>query len=107
MNLMIMNEYWRIAEAEAPLLIDSPKKLEDAADIISKAIVVGLDCEWPPSETGHRPAATVVQLACLIEPSQDLVVLVLVRNIIIPFQNAPNLNLFIFITDEIPGFARP
>lgn len=72
------HKYWHIAEAEAPLLISTDKELENASAIVSKALLVGIDCEWPPRDTGHRPTSTVLQLACW-EPSQGLVVLVLVR----------------------------
>jgi hypothetical protein len=75
------HQYWHIAEAEAPLLISTEIELENASHVVSKALVVGIDCEWPPSETGNRPSSTVLQLACW-EPSQGLVVLVLVRYIL-------------------------
>jgi len=70
------DDHWHIAEAQSPLLISTGKDLQNASDIVSKALVVGLDCEWPPRETGNRPSSTVLQLACW-EPSQGLVVLVL------------------------------
>ena len=55
--------FFHLPEADAPLLVDTPEKLNEARELISKALVVGIDCEWPPEETGHRPAATVLQLA--------------------------------------------
>ena len=73
------HEYWHTAQADTPLLIDSTEKLEDASEIISKALIVGIDCEWPPSETGRHPSATVLQLA-VWSPSQKLIVLILVRS---------------------------
>jgi hypothetical protein len=104
------HEYWHIAEAEVPLLIDTAEKLNTAADIICKALVVGLDSEWPPKETGHRPSSTVLQLACW-EPSQGLVVLVLVGRIDkVYYSNAIHnialvlsLNFFLFSV----GLASP
>lgn len=74
-------DFFHHPAADAPLLVDTADKLQEAIQLFHGATVVGIDCEWPPEETGHSPSATVLQLAVWC-PESGLHALILVSNII-------------------------
>ena len=74
-----MENYLHIPEAHDAVLVDKTKgRFEEARDFIDGALLCGFDCEWRPEETGHRPAALLLQLA-LWHPISGLKAVILVR----------------------------
>lgn len=69
---------WQLPEGARTLFIDSDVALNRAEPVLQGCLVCGIDAEWPPEQTGHAPAAALLQLACW-STGHGLTILLLVR----------------------------